>query len=104
MAPRRCLDCNQLTPTGSRCPDCRRARARARNAARPHYGADYARRAREVRENAAVCWLCGDGWRPDDPWQADHLNPGDPDSELLPAHRSCNARRGNDSRPPRGAA
>jgi hypothetical protein len=39
--------------------------------------------------------LCGGGARPNDPWQADHVIPGDADSPLAPAHRSCNAARGN---------
>jgi hypothetical protein len=47
-----------------------------------------------VRAEAVACWLCGDGPRPDDPWTADHVTPGDPDSILLAAHRSCNSRRG----------
>ena len=40
-------------------------------------------------------WLCGGGAVPGDPWQADHVIPGNPDSPLAPAHRSCNAARGN---------
>lgn len=34
------------------------------------------------------------GPRRGDPWEADHVAAGDPDSPLLPAHRSCNRRRG----------
>ena len=46
-----------------------------------------------VRDTATHCWLCGEPARPDDPWQADHIYPGKPDSPLAPAHRSCNIRR-----------
>lgn len=66
-------------------------------AARPYRG-DYARRAAEVRASTVLCWLCGEGWRADDPWQADHVTPGDPLSELRGAHRSCNVGRANRGR------
>jgi len=59
-----------------------------------YYNADYRRRAKHVRDTALLCHLCNKGARPNDPWQADHLIPGDPNSPLLPAHRSCNASRG----------
>ena len=96
---RPCLGCRQLTPTGNRCPTCQTKhqalidahRAHKRN----HYKGDYAARAKAVREAATHCWLCGQGPRPDDPWQADHIYPGQPDSPLAPAHRSCNIRRSN---------
>jgi hypothetical protein len=72
------------------------ARAGTRN--REHYRGDYQRRAKFVRSTAIVCWLCGEGWRSDDPWQADHIEPGNPSSELAAAHRSCNIARSNQSR------
>jgi hypothetical protein len=68
----------------------------ARN--RDHYSGDYAKRAKAVRDVATICWLCGEGAKLDDPWQADHYFPGDPASPLLPAHRSCNVKRSNESR------
>jgi hypothetical protein len=80
---RPCLGCGDLIETGSRCRACTIDR----------YQGDYQRRAKAVREGATVCWLCGEGARPDDPWQADHLT-SSPDSPLMAAHRSCNARRG----------
>jgi hypothetical protein len=96
VTPRRrpCLDCGALIPRGSRCADCQRPREAARNARRTHYAGDYRARAKAVRESAVVCWLCGEGAREGDPWQADHVVPGAPDSPLAPAHRACNARRG----------
>lgn len=59
------------------------------------YKGDYKRRARELCKRAEACWICGGGKRDHDPFTADHLIPGNPDSLLLPAHRSCNSRRGN---------
>ena len=100
-----CLDCGRITNGDSRCPSCfekvrgiiEKARAnRPRN--RDHYRGDYQRRAAQVRANATICWICNEGARPNDPWQADHVDQGNPDSILLPAHRSCNIRRSNQGR------
>ena len=95
-----CLDCRALTANGSRCESCEGKRQAYRNASRPHYRGDYARRARKVRDAAAadpstMCWLCGEPARADDPWTADHVVPGEPSSPLMPAHRSCNSARGD---------
>lgn len=97
-----CIDCGELTRNGSRCEKHQRKidgeRDSVRNARKKmtgQYSGDYQKRAREVREAAERCWLCGEGPRRDDPWQADHVVPGDRYSPLLPAHRSCNASRGN---------
>lgn len=95
--PKPCIECGQLTKK-SRCEYHQGlidARVNAYKATRQHYKGDYAQRAKAVRDSATNCWICGDGPRPHDPWQADHLYPADPNSPLLPAHRSCNARRGN---------
>lgn len=88
---RPCLNCGQLTNT-TRCPTCQHTHTQT---TRAHYRGNYKRRSKHVRDNATTCHLCGQGWRPDDPWTADHLNPGDtsPDAILLPAHRSCNSSR-----------
>lgn len=62
------------------------------------------RRAREqVLRGAVACWICGRGPRPGDPFVTDHIIPralggGDHLSNLAPAHRSCNARKG--AKPP----
>lgn len=100
---RPCLDCGQLA-YGNRCethqtewnrkhrtPDTPERKAKKRL----YYNSDYRKRAKFVRDNAVLCHLCGEGYRPGDPWQADHLQPGNPHSPLAPAHRSCNAKRGN---------
>ena len=64
---------------------------------RERYDATYKRIAKHIRDNTVTCHLCGQGWRPNDPWEADHLYPDDPSRkyELAGAHRSCNQRRGN---------
>lgn len=97
-----CVECGELSRNGSRCEKHQRKidgeRDAVRNARKKltgQYSGDYQKRAREVREAAERCWLCGEGPRRNDPWQADHVVPGDPYSPLLPAHRSCNASRGN---------
>lgn len=97
-----CLVCKKLTNGSSRCEahqkmwdDQAEAKRRARKQATGQYSGDYKARARMVRENAYVCHLCNEGPRLNDPWQADHIVPGDPTSLLAAAHRSCNARRGN---------
>jgi hypothetical protein len=97
--PRPCLDCNKLT-TNTRCPSCRLIKTREWDAQRDpltrlHYKGDYAKRAKAVRESAGPCWICGEHDRLGDPWQADHVDAGNPESLLLKAHRSCNIRRGD---------
>jgi hypothetical protein len=69
---------------------------------RPHYAGDYSKRAKIVRDNAIVCWICKEAYRTNDPWTADHVFPAVIDSPLLPAHRSCNSRRGNNPHPSNG--
>lgn len=99
---RPCLDCGKLSRNGSRCETHQRVKnaewdvARAsRKRATGQYAGDYKKRAKAVRDAAEYCWLCGGGPRADDPWQADHVIAGDPNSPLAAAHRSCNASRGN---------
>jgi hypothetical protein len=71
------------------------AKRRLRKMASGQYSGDYKARAKQVRDTAVLCHICKEGFRADDPWQADHLIPGNPVSPLAPAHRSCNAKRGN---------
>ena len=99
---RPCLNCGNLTTNLRRCPTCQTNYNRLHpKPHRPHYSGNYQARAKAVRDSAQYCWICLEGARVDDPWTADHIIPGDPDSPLLPAHRSCNSSRGdgtNDSR------
>jgi 5-methylcytosine-specific restriction protein A len=95
---RPCLTCHRLTINPRRCDTCQATwQAQRPKPYRPHYRGNYAARAKAVRETATQCWICGEGARVDDPWTADHVHPGDtsPDALLLPAHRTCNSRRGN---------
>jgi len=94
-----CLDCGALS-YGTRCEthtrqvqqlkDIRQAERK-----RTLYNSNYRKKSKIVRDTAILCHLCGDGPRINDPWQADHLIAGDPNSPLAAAHRSCNASRGN---------
>jgi hypothetical protein len=96
--PRPCLGCGKLIYEKNRCPECRgllQQKIDQARGPRPHYGGTYKRRAKQIRETAKQCWICGEGPRSNDPFQADHYYPGDKDSPLLAAHRSCNIRRGN---------
>jgi hypothetical protein len=88
-----CLDCKTLTKYSNRCESCSKIKEQKRNAERLHYKGQYAKLAKQVRENAIECWICHKGYDPEDPWQADHYLPGNPNSILLPAHRSCNIKR-----------
>jgi hypothetical protein len=74
--------------------NARRLDANRDQSKRQHYGGDYRKRAKAVRDAATHCWLCGEPARPNDPWQADHVIAGEIESPLLPAHRSGNIRKG----------
>jgi hypothetical protein len=101
--PKPCLVCGNLTQGLSRCEvhqaewqTIENLRLKEMKAKRINlYDNNYRQRAKLVRATAVYCHLCGDPARPNDPFTADHLVAGDPESELAPAHRSCNSRRGN---------
>lgn len=98
-----CVECGILTRNeGARCDkhkteyeNQRELRRRLVKKATGQYSGDYKKRAKLVREYAVTCHICGQGANPIDPWTADHLDPANPDSPLLPAHKSCNEKRGN---------
>jgi rubredoxin len=93
---RPCINCRQLTTNTTRCNVCQTIYNKKHpKPKREHYAGNYKKRAKQVRDNATHCWLCGDTARTNDPWTADHVIAGDKHSPLLPAHRSCNSRRGN---------
>ena len=99
-----CLDCGVLVQGANRCEehqnlvkqlhDIKRAAVTKQTG---QYSGDDRKRAKAVRESALVCWICGESARVGDPWQADHVNPGESGdvAELRAAHASCNRRRGN---------
>lgn len=91
--PKPCLTCGTTTTNGSRCPECESERQAQRNRKRTHYQGDYKQRAKHIRQTAVICWICKEPPRPNDPWQADHIDPANPNSPLAPAHRSCNIKR-----------
>lgn len=100
---RPCLDCGKLS-WDNRCPAHLAAYNKKRNQnfsevkrlkKKLLYGGDYQRRARAVKANATHCHICKQPFQLGDRIEADHINAGDPNSPLAPAHRLCNQRRGN---------
>ena len=105
--PRPCLKCNRLhRDRGDYCSSCRTEYQRKRES-NPYrmakkkmmYGGNYpARRASMVAEtinNNLPCHICKQHFLTATEITADHLIPGDPNSPLAPAHKSCNSSRGN---------
>ena len=104
-----CLDCG--TPADdTRCEQCRapfdrtryqqQQRDRQANGGRPQYAGAWSTYAKAIRTNATRCWICGQGPKADDPFQADHIVPvsrggGRGIPTAAPAHRSCNIGRSN---------
>jgi hypothetical protein len=97
-----CLACGTLS-LNNYCEPCDKSRKKERDTdpirvarKKELYGPRYRRLAKIVRDNATQCHICHEGYRVDDPWEADHLYPdlGDA-SPLAPAHRTCNQQRGN---------
>ena len=98
-----CLGCGDLTTDRSYCPTCKKAKEKQKELdpirlahKRALYGPRYRRLAPIVKANATQCHICKQGYKDDDPWEADHLDPALGDaSPLAAAHRSCNQARGN---------
>ncbi len=105
---RPCLVCGGLS-TGTRCAthdmeyrarreaqrDTPERRERKRNLYNSQYRSERNKLVAGVRAYGATCYLCKQPLLPSDPIEADHLEPGNPNSELAPVHRLCNQRRGN---------
>lgn len=93
---RPCLNCRTLTSNATRCTNCQTLwNQQHPKPERLHYKGDYRKRAKQIRDTAIACWICGEGKKPNDPFTADHLIPADINSPLAAAHRSCNSRRQN---------
>jgi 5-methylcytosine-specific restriction enzyme A len=106
MTPRPCLSCGRLVPSGTRCPDCERPRARQtqqrKRAIRPYTTAEKRRRAAAVdqwrQQHGDVC----PGWQreahPSSDLVADHVVAvaagGAESGPLRVLCRSCNSSRG----------
>jgi hypothetical protein len=84
--------CDEHKPKRPRGPESTQRRRKKSHL----YGGTYAKRAKQVRMTAEICHICKEGGRVGDPWEADHATPElGHASLLLPAHRSCNRKRGN---------
>jgi hypothetical protein len=102
---RPCLDCGALA-YGNRCEDHEKAfearrqkhkieTPQRRAKKRRLYNPTYQKKAKWIRDTAVACHICGEGLRIGDPWEADHIEAGNPASPLAPAHRSCNIKKSN---------
>ncbi len=88
-----CLDCGKVTK-GTRCPACQRVHEALRGSHRAHYNTEAYRRHRASLKGLS-CHICG---LPGSD-TVDHVIPlvlggADYPNNLLPAHRSCNSRKG----------
>jgi 5-methylcytosine-specific restriction endonuclease McrA len=105
-----CLGCGKLCAPGPRCPDCKRARDRLYDAARPAHHAVYAtaewrRLSAAVRAGATRCHWCG---KRTTRLVGDHVIPVEERPELalepsnvVPSCYGCNTRRGRNLKPAR---
>ena len=94
--PTRCAGCNRITTEGTRCRSCRLAK----QATKVHRLAGYPARRKALLERARAnderCYLCGGAidytltWPHPGSFAADHVDPGNPASELRPTHSACN--------------
>jgi hypothetical protein len=75
----------------SRCSHKRQPCSRRDSAADQH------RRKVLLASTPEVCWRCGEGPRPGDPWHAGHVIPWvEGGTEVRREHRSCNLRAGGE--------
>ena len=108
---RPCLKCGGTTsPGGTYCDTHERELGQARNLQRDNdpkrkekkkllYNSDYQKARREivayVRANGFICYLCNKPIELTQDIDIDHVEPANPNSQLLPTHRTCNRSRGN---------
>lgn len=97
-----CLECGELSPK-SRCPKHRPDHRLTRT--QRGLGSEHDKMRRLVVRPDSLCHWCGRPATVNDPLTADHLIPrahgGTSTREnLVPAHRSCNSRRGAGRREP----
>ncbi len=100
---RPCLECQKLhTDYGDYCAACRREVKRRiennpnrRIRKQALYTSAYRKAAKLIKETATHCHICKQPFESRADITADHIIAGDADSPLLPAHKTCNSRRGN---------
>lgn len=90
MAPRPCLSCGTLIPSGSRCEECRLAKGRLREQHRPSkhergYGNEWARMSKAVRAAQPWCARCGTT----SDLTVDHVKPGSLERGVRVLCRRC---------------
>lgn len=107
MFPRPCLSCQRIHKDGGDyCTRCRTERNRQREnkperrlKKKTLYGGDYPRRRAAMVEQTIVynlpCHICKQNFQRVEDITADHVDATNPNSILLPAHKSCNSSRGN---------
>ena len=101
---RPCLVCGELSK-GTRCATHERAYRQLRESKRDTperqarkqalYGGNYRKRRQALLATATHCHICRKAFIFGDKLEADHLEAGNPDSPLAPAHAYCNQSRGN---------
>jgi DNA-directed RNA polymerase subunit RPC12/RpoP len=113
------MDCQALfdmddpRSPGLRCPACQAKATKRKNtdppgrpsASQRGYGTEWRRVSAKITAGATACHWCGREFTAQDPATADHLVPKarggtNDESNLVPAHRSCNSRRAAQARRP----
>ena len=100
-----CIVCGVIS-RGTRCPthqqelDTAQAKKRDNDPERKArkkllYNSTYRKQAQWLRNTATTCHLCQQPFMPGDRIEADHVDAGNPNSQLLAAHKRCNASRGS---------
>lgn len=94
-----CLGCGVLVRGVSYCGPCqppKRTTPQRDAKKRELYGGTYKARAKQVRDTATHCYLCGQPFTHTDQIEADHIDPTlGHHSPLAPAHRICNRNKSN---------
>ncbi|MEI7420223.1 MAG: hypothetical protein WCK24_05105, partial [Actinomycetes bacterium] len=87
--PKPCIKCGVLTGGGSYCISHQKEKWGRYND--PRYKLVRA----HIKATATHCHICKQAFTDRNDITADHVTPGDINSVLLPAHLSCNSRRGD---------
>lgn len=87
--PKPCIKCGTLTKLGSYCNQHLQQKQGLYNNARYRKHREY------IRATATHCHICKQPFTDRKQISADHIEPGNLESPLLPAHISCNSKRGD---------